>query len=77
MTGSFSRRSVLKAGAGVLAAPLVARTASAQQRTRLRMAWWGGTDRARRTQEALQSTRGGADLPRNGNGCAIAGRESP
>jgi multiple sugar transport system substrate-binding protein len=53
MTGSLSRRNVLKGGAALVAAPALGRAASAQQRTRLRMAWWGGTDRARRTQEAL------------------------
>src|SRR5262245_14949936 len=56
MTGSISRRGALKGvAAGLLAAPLVGRAASAQQRTRLRMAWWGGADRARRTNEALQA----------------------
>ena len=53
MTGSLSRRTVLRGGAALVAAPALGRAASAQARTRLRMAWWGGTDRARRTQEAL------------------------
>ena len=48
----LSRRTLIGAGIGagigMLAAPAIA-----QQATRLRMCWWGGTERVRRTQTAL------------------------
>lgn len=55
MTRFVSRRALLAGTAGLIAAPALGRIAAAQQRTRLRMAWWGGTDRAKRTQTALET----------------------
>ena len=53
---SIPRRLVLKLAGGALAAPALARGAFAQAaRTRLRMTWWGGADRAQRTQAALEA----------------------
>ncbi len=54
MIGSVSRRSLLAGTAALALAPALGGRSSAQQRTRLRMAWWGSTDRARRTQAALE-----------------------
>ncbi len=54
MFRSVSRRSLLGTAAGLAVAPAMSRFSAAQQRTRLRMAWWGSTDRARRTQAALE-----------------------
>lgn len=55
MTRTVSRRSTLQLGAAAAAAPLLSKAALAQARTRLRMTWWGGTDRAKRTQAALDA----------------------
>ncbi len=55
MTTHITRRRIIGAGLGVLAAPALSRSGLAQQRTRLRMTWWGGTERARRTQTALDA----------------------
>jgi multiple sugar transport system substrate-binding protein len=53
---SIPRRLVLKLAGGAFAAPAFARGAFAQAaRTRLRMTWWGGADRAKRTQAALEA----------------------
>ena len=51
---AYARRRLLQAGllAGLaVAAPAV----RAQERTRLRMTWWGGSDRVRRTRAALEA----------------------
>jgi multiple sugar transport system substrate-binding protein len=53
--GLLSRRSVLGTGLGLLAAPALAGAGAAQQRTRLRLTFWGNTERARRTQAALDA----------------------
>jgi multiple sugar transport system substrate-binding protein len=53
MTRTVSRRSTLQLAAAAAAVPLLSKAALAQARTRLRMTWWGGTDRAKRTQAAL------------------------
>jgi multiple sugar transport system substrate-binding protein len=53
MTRIVSRRSTLQMGAATAA--LLSTPALAQSRTRLRMTWWGGTDRAKRTQAALDA----------------------
>lgn len=55
MTRTVSRRSTLQLGAAAAALPLIASPAFGQSRTRLRMTWWGGTDRAKRTQAALDA----------------------
>ena len=50
------RRVALQLGAGALLGSALERSAFAQAaRTRLRMTWWGGTDRAKRTQAALEA----------------------
>lgn len=51
MTLRLSRRLILGTGLAALAAPAV----RAQQSRRLRMTWWGGPERQRRTQGALDS----------------------
>jgi multiple sugar transport system substrate-binding protein len=62
-----SRRDLLRFGA-LMAAPAVARLAgvdrlgspaAAAETARLRVAWWGGTDRARRTQAAIDAFKQG------------------
>ena len=53
---TVSRRSAFKLAAGLAAAAALPDSAWAQAaRTRLRMTWWGGTDRAKRTQAALDA----------------------
>ncbi len=54
MSRSVSRRGAVAFGAGFAAASVVAPRARGQAAaTRLRMSWWGGADRAKRTDEAL------------------------
>ena len=53
---NVSRRSTFKLAAGLAAAAALPQSVWAQAaRTRLRMTWWGGTDRAKRTQAALDA----------------------
>lgn len=56
MVTGVPRRVVLQLGAGALLGSALASPAFAQAaRTRLRMTWWGGADRAKRTQAALEA----------------------
>jgi multiple sugar transport system substrate-binding protein len=60
MAHHVSRRFALKLAAGLAAVPAFARDTFAQAaRARLRMTWWGGTDRAKRTQAALDAYQKG------------------
>ncbi|MBM3598057.1 MAG: carbohydrate ABC transporter substrate-binding protein [Alphaproteobacteria bacterium] len=54
MTRNLSRRSTLALGAGLAAVSALPGAAFGQAAKRLRMTWWGGTERAKRTQDALQ-----------------------
>src|SRR5205085_846879 len=51
---NFTRRSILRAGAGVAAAAVFARPGIAQSDVRLRMFWWGSRERAERTDKTNQ-----------------------
>jgi multiple sugar transport system substrate-binding protein len=53
MSVSFSRRALL--GAGTAGALLPAARDARAQAVRMRMTWWGGADRARRTRAALDA----------------------
>jgi multiple sugar transport system substrate-binding protein len=56
MAACVPRRVVLRVGAAALLGTAFERSALAQAaRTRLRMTWWGGADRAKRTQAALEA----------------------
>src|SRR5690348_7314708 len=56
MAARVPRRVVMQMGAAALLGTALDGSALAQAaRTRLRMTWWGGADRAKRTQAALEA----------------------
>ncbi|WP_306225806.1 ABC transporter substrate-binding protein [Bosea beijingensis] len=60
MAKTISRRDMLRMGA-LMAAPAILKltgTPAAAQAGRLRISWWGGADRAKRTQAAIDAFKG-------------------
>jgi len=60
MAKTISRRDMLRLGA-LIAAPAILKltgTPAAAQAKRLRISWWGGADRAKRTQAAIDAFKG-------------------
>lgn len=60
MAKTISRREMLRLGA-LIAAPAVLKmtsTPATAQASRLRISWWGGADRAKRTQAAIDAFKG-------------------
>lgn len=54
----FSRRDILRTGSALAGAAAIGTGAArAQAPVRMRMTWWGGADRARRTNEAIAAYR--------------------